>query len=111
MGVEAYDWRADEYISFVTRFILGMGIGFQFPVIVLLLVKIGILTHHQLAQFRRHVIVLSLVVGALLTTPEVITQISMAVPLCILYECAIWIAWYWDWKKRKAARLAGDIDI
>jgi sec-independent protein translocase protein TatC len=111
MGFEAYDWRADEYISFVTRFILGMGIGFQFPVIVLLLVKIGILTHHQLAQFRRHVIVLSLVAGALLTTPEVITQISMAVPLCILYECAIWIAWYWDWKKRKAARLAGDIDI
>jgi sec-independent protein translocase protein TatC len=111
MGFEAYDWRAEEYISFVTRFILGMGLGFQFPVIVLLLVKIGILNHHQLAKFRRHVIVLSLVLGALLTTPEVITQVAMAVPLYFLYEVSIWIAWYWDWKKRKAARLAGDIDI
>ena len=111
MGFEAYDWRADEYVSFVSRFLLGMGLGFQFPVIVLLLVKLGVLTHHQLAQYRRHVVVLSLIMGAFLTTPEVITQISMAVPLYILYECSIWIAWYWDWKKRKAARLAGDIDI
>ena len=111
MGFEAYDWQATEYISFVTRFLLGMGLGFQFPVIVLLLVKLGILTHLQLAQYRRHVVVLSLLLGALLTTPEVITQISMAVPLYILYEVSIAIARYWDWKKRKAARLAGDIDI
>ncbi|MCS6245613.1 MAG: twin-arginine translocase subunit TatC [Opitutus sp.] len=111
MGFDAYTWRADEYIKFVTHFLLGMGLGFQFPVIVLILVKIGVLTHHQLGKYRRHVVVLSLILGALLTTPEVITQISMAVPLYILYEISIWIAWYWDWKKRKAARLAGDIDI
>ena len=108
MGFEAYDWRADEYIGFVTRFIFGMGLGFQFPVVVLLLVKLGILTHHQLARFRRHVAVLSLVLGAMLTTPEIITQVAMAVPLYLLYEASIWIAWYWDWKKRKAE---GVIDV
>ena len=108
MGFEAYDWKADDYIGFVTKFIFGMGLGFQFPVIVLLLVKMGLLTHHQLGRYRRHVIVLCLVMGALLTTPEVITQVCMAVPLYILYEASIWIAWYWDWKKRKAARLAGE---
>ncbi len=43
-----------------------------------------------------------LVLGALLTTPEVITQVAMAVPLYILYEISIWIARYWDWKKRRA---------
>jgi len=85
-----------------------MGLGFQFPVIVLLLVKMGLVTHHQLARYRRYVIVLCLILGALLTTPEVITQVCMAVPLYILYEASIWIAWYWDWKKRKAARLAGE---
>lgn len=111
MGFDAYTWRADEYINFVTQFLVGMGLGFQFPVIVLILVKLGILNHHQLAKYRRHVVVLSLVLGALLTTPEVITQVSMAVPLYILYEISILVAWYWDWKKRKAARLAGDIDI
>ena len=102
LGFDAQDWRADEYISFVCKFLLGMGLGFQFPLVVLILVKMGILSHAQLAKFRRHVIVISLVLGAILTTPEVITQVAMAVPLYILYEACIWIAWYWEWKKRKA---------
>jgi sec-independent protein translocase protein TatC len=102
MGFEAYDWRADAYIGFVTKFIVGMGVGFQFPIVTLLLVKLGLVTHQQLAHYRRHVVVLSLVLGAVLTTPEIITQIAMAVPLYILYEVSIWIAVYWDWKKRRA---------
>lgn len=106
LGLEAFAWRADEYISFVTKFIVGMGIGFQFPIVVLILVKLGLLTHQQLAHYRRHVVVLSLILGALLTTPEVITQIAMAVPLYILYEISIWIATYWDWKRRRAEAAA-----
>jgi len=102
LGFEGLDWRADDYISFVTHFIFGMGLGFQFPIIVLFLVKLGVLTHKQLAKYRRHVCVLSFILGALLTTPEVITQVAMAVPLYLLYEICIWIAWYWERKKRKA---------
>jgi sec-independent protein translocase protein TatC len=101
LGFSASDWQADQYITFVCKFILGMGIGFQFPLVVLLLVKMGLVTHQQLTHFRRHVIVVSLVLGALLTTPEVLTQVAMAVPLYLLYEICIWIAWYWDWKKRR----------
>jgi sec-independent protein translocase protein TatC len=108
LGFHATDWRAEEYIGFVTKFIFGMGVGFQFPIVVLLLVKLGVLTHRQLAQYRRHVIVLTLILGAVLTTPEVITQIAMAVPLYILYEASIWIAWYWDRKKRRAE---GIVDV
>jgi sec-independent protein translocase protein TatC len=106
LGFSASDWRADEYINFVCKFLFGMGVGFQFPLVVLLLVKIGILTHQQLAHYRRHVIVISLILGAVLTTPEVVTQVAMAVPLYILYEACIWIAWYWDWKKRRAEAAA-----
>jgi sec-independent protein translocase protein TatC len=102
LGFDGYDWRADDYISFVTHFILGMGLGFQFPIIVLFLVKIGVVTHQQLAHYRRHVFVLSFILGAVLTTPEVITQIAMAVPLYLLYEICIWIAWYWERKKRRS---------
>lgn len=101
LGFSAADWKADEYVGFVCKFIFGMGVGFEFPLLVLGLVKLGILTHRDLAKYRRHVIVLSLVLGALLTTPEVITQIAMAVPLYFLYEICIWIAWYWDWKARR----------
>ncbi len=102
LGFDAYTWRADEYISFVMHFILGMGLGFQFPIVILFLVKLGILTHKQLAKYRRHVCVLSFILGALLTTPDVVTQVAMAIPLYLLYETCIWIAWYWDRKKRKA---------
>ena len=101
LGFDGYDWRADDYISFVTHFVFGMGLGFQFPILVLFLVKIGVLTHKQLAHYRRHVGVLSFILGAILTTPEVITQIAMAVPLYLLYEICIWIAWYWERKKRQ----------
>ena len=106
LGFSAQDWRADEYISFVCKFSFGMGLGFQFPLIVLFLVKIGVLTHAHLTKFRRHVAVLSLILGAVLTTPEVVTQVAMAIPLYLLYEVCIWIAWYWERKKRRAEAAA-----
>jgi sec-independent protein translocase protein TatC len=102
LGFSANDWRASDYINFACKFIFGMGLGFQFPLVVLFLVKIEVLTHEQLAKYRRHVAVLSLILGAVLTTPEVVTQVAMAVPLYLLYEACIWIAWYWDRKKRRA---------
>jgi sec-independent protein translocase protein TatC len=102
LGFSAQDWRAEEYVNFVCKFIVGMGLGFQFPLVVLFLVKIGVLSHSDLTKYRRHVAVLSLILGAVLTTPEVVTQVAMAVPLYLLYEVCIWIAWYWERKKRRA---------
>lgn len=111
LGFEGLDWRADDYISFVTHFTLGMGLGFQFPIIVLFLVKLGIVTHAHLAKYRRHVCVASFILGAVLTTPEVITQVAMAIPLYLLYEICIWIAWYWERKKSRAsAQAAGPLE-
>jgi len=70
---------------------LGMGVGFELPVVVLTLVKIGVLNYRLLASGRRYVIVISAVLGAILTTPEVITQILMAFPLYMLYEICVWL--------------------
>jgi sec-independent protein translocase protein TatC len=53
-------------------------------------------------------IVINLVLGALLTTPEVVTQVLMAVPLYLLYEITVWIAWYWERRDRKRALQAGE---
>ena len=101
LGFSANQWRAEDYLSFVCKFMLGMGLGFELPVIVLTLVKIGVLNYRMLASFRRYVIVISFVLGAILTTPEVITQVLMAVPLYLLYEISVWIAWYWERQDRK----------
>jgi sec-independent protein translocase protein TatC len=109
MGFTANQWRAEEYIGFVCKFMLGMGLGFELPVVVLTLVKIGVLNYSMLSKARRYVIVINFVLGAVLTTPEVITQVLMAVPLQMLFEVSVWITWYWERqeKKREAAAEAG----
>jgi sec-independent protein translocase protein TatC len=104
LGLGALQWRAEDYISFVCKFLLGMGLGFELPVVVLTLVKIGVLQYSTLAKARRYMIVINLILGAVLTTPEPITQLVMFVPLQGLYEISVWIAWYWDQPDRAKAR-------
>ena len=101
LGFSAPLWRAEDYIGFVTKFMLGMGLGFQLPVVILVLVRIGVLNYRILSKARRYVIVVNFTLGAILTTPEVITQVLMALPMQILYEITVWITWYWERKEKK----------
>lgn len=101
LGFGAFEWRAEDYISFVCKFMLGMGLGFELPVVILTLVKIGVLNYSMLSKARRYMIVINLILGAVLTTPEPITQLIMFVPLQLLYEVTVWVAWYWDRQDRK----------
>ncbi len=104
LGVEVPLWRAEDYASFLIKFMFGMGLGFELPVVLLALVKIGVLDYAKLSKMRRYMIVGNLILGALLTTPEVFTQIMMAVALQVLFEASVWIAWYWErQEKRRAA--------
>jgi sec-independent protein translocase protein TatC len=104
LGFGATQWRAEDYISFICKFMLGMGLGFELPVVLLTLVKIGVLSYRGLRAMWRYMIVIVLVLGGLLTTPEVLTQVMMAVPLYGLYELSVWIAWYWEEPNRTKAR-------
>jgi sec-independent protein translocase protein TatC len=101
LGIGADQWTAEKYINFLGMFMLGMGLGFEMPVVLLTLVKIGILDYQKLAAFRPYMVVVNLFLGAVLTTPEVLTQILMFVPLQILYEISVWIAWFWERKEKK----------
>ena len=108
LGFSANIWRAEDYISFVCKFMLGMGLGFQMPVVLLVLVKLRILSYSTLSKARRYMIVINLILGALLTTPEVITQVLMFIPLQLLYEISVWIAWYWERQEKRRAAAAED---
>lgn len=110
MGVSVPEWRAETYFSFVLKFMLGMGLGFELPVILLALVKIGILDYAKLKAMRRYVIVANTILGALLTTPEVFTQVVMAIILQVLFEISVWIAWYWERQEKKKNAAAGVIE-
>ena len=73
-------------------FIFAFGLAFQLPVILLLLVKFGVLTIGQLVSFRKYAIVLSFVFAAIVTPPDPFSQISLALPIIILYEISILVS-------------------
>ena len=84
--------KMNEYLSLMMTFIFAFGLAFQLPVILLLLVKFGILTVAQLVSFRKYAIVLSFVFAAIVTPPDPFSQISLALPIIILYEISILVS-------------------
>jgi len=85
--------RADEYLSFVTTFVLGMGLVFEVPVIIWALVRIGIVQRSWLAKQRRYVFLLAFVIGAIITpTPDPFNQTLVAIPMYLLWELGLFLA-------------------
>ena len=81
---------AMEYLSLMMRLIFAFGLAFELPVILLLLARAGLVTHQGLAEKRKIAIVISFVVAAILTPPDVISQLLLAVPIILLYELSIY---------------------
>ncbi|MBR6013107.1 MAG: twin-arginine translocase subunit TatC [Selenomonadaceae bacterium] len=83
-----------NYFDFVIMFVLPFGFVFQLPLIITVLGKIGILTSEFLGKYRRIVFFLSFIVGALVTSPDVFTQVAVAIPVMLLYETGYLIVKY-----------------
>ena len=82
----------EAYFNFVLGMFIAFGLAFEVPVVVVVLVMTGLISVEQLREFRGYVIVAIFVVAAIVTPPDVVSQISLAVPMCLLYEVGIFFA-------------------
>ncbi len=85
------EWTINDYTAFVIQLLIGFGLSFQMPVVLVVLGKLGLVTRDQLRTKRRHAAVACLVIGMIMTPADVASQLIMAVPLYLLYEICIWV--------------------
>ncbi len=90
-----------NYLDFVTKFLFGFGVAFLLPVVLMLLERAGIVTRDQLKRGRRYAVVGAFAIAAVLTPPDIFSQVLLAVPLCLLYELAIIAIWFTERRRKR----------
>ncbi|MGQ0708485.1 MAG: twin-arginine translocase subunit TatC [Rhodoferax sp.] len=82
----------EAYLGFVLSMFLAFGLAFEVPIVVIVLARMGIVSIEKLKGFRSYFIVVAFIVAAIVTPPDVVSQLALAIPMCILYELGIWAA-------------------
>ena len=102
--------KVGEYLSLMMTLVLAFGVAFQLPVVLTLLGRVGLITSDQLKSKRRYAVVGAFILAAVLTPPDVLSQMSLAVPLVLLYEGSIWSVRFVERKLRaeEAAKAAAE---
>jgi sec-independent protein translocase protein TatC len=91
--------RVSEYLSLIMIFMLAFGLSFELPVLLILLATVGFIDSKYLSERRRYIIVIIFIVAAIITPPDPISQIGLAIPLMLLYEISILIIKYLEKNK------------
>jgi sec-independent protein translocase protein TatC len=82
----------EAYLSFVLTMFLAFGLAFEVPIVVVVLARLGMVSIDKLKAFRSYFVVLAFIIAAVVTPPDVVSQLALAVPMCLLYELGIWAA-------------------
>lgn len=82
----------EAYLSFVLTMFLAFGLAFEVPIAVIVLARMGIVSIQKLKDFRGYFVVLAFIIAAIVTPPDVVSQLALAIPMCLLYEIGIWAA-------------------
>jgi len=82
----------ESYFGFVMTMFIAFGVTFEVPIVVIVLVRMGIVTVEKLKEFRPYMIVAAFVIAAIVTPPDVVSQLLLAIPLCLLYELGLLVA-------------------
>ena len=82
----------EAYLSFVLTMFIAFGAAFEVPIVVIVLARMNIVPIDKLKAFRSYFIVLAFIISAIITPPDVVSQLALAIPMCLLYEVGIWAA-------------------
>ena len=82
----------EAYLSFVLTMFLAFGLAFEVPIVVVVLARMGVVSIEKLKAFRSYFVVLAFIIAAIVTPPDVVSQLALAIPMCLLYEIGIWAA-------------------
>ena len=82
----------EAYLSFVMTMFIAFGAAFEVPVVVVVLARMGLVSVEKLRQFRSYFIVIAFIIAAVITPPDIVSQLALAIPMCLLYEAGIWAA-------------------
>ena len=93
------DWRIGYYISFTLQLVSIFGLCFELPIVVMILLKLELLSYKKMKSTRNYAILIIFIISAIITpTPDAFTLMVLAVPMCLLYEICIWLAYHQDKK-------------
>lgn len=102
LGISA-EWTVTSYVAFASQLLIGFGLAFELPALLLVAARLGLVSHKQLQFARPYAIVAALIIAALLTPPDVVSQLIMGIPLIALYELCVWVTWAGERKKTRSA--------
>ena len=102
--------KVNEYLSLVMRLIFAFGLSFELPVVLTLLTRSGLATVETLKKKRRYAVVFAFIAAAILTPPDPLSQVALAIPIILLYEISIWCSVLMNLNKRNAEEVEEKID-
>lgn len=82
----------EAYLGFVITMFIAFGLAFEVPIVVIVLARMNVVSIQKLKDFRSYFIVLAFIIAAIVTPPDVVSQLALAIPMCLLYEIGIWAA-------------------
>lgn len=91
----------DSYVSMVKTAVIASGLFFELPIIIYFLTKLGLVGPNFLRKYRKYAVVIVLIVAAIVTPPDVVSQITVAIPMLLIYEASIWISVFVEKNKKK----------